>query len=123
MDMTTQQNAALVEEASAASEALFSQAEELLTAMEFFKLRGSNYKRNISKKAAPTTDSKAVQENKPAPKSEPKKPVTKKPELKSPIKKHHEEKVPQMPARTVKDNEFGNTFDTSKDTSDGFESF
>ncbi|KLI17669.1 methyl-accepting chemotaxis protein [Brachyspira hyodysenteriae] len=119
MDMTTQQNAALVEEATAASEALFSQAEELLSAMEFFKLRGSNYKKNIAKverkKAAPTTDTKAVQENKPAPK---------KPELKSPIKKHHEEKMPApTPARTVKDNEFGNTLDTSKDTSDGFESF
>ncbi|MEI0494312.1 methyl-accepting chemotaxis protein [Brachyspira intermedia] len=128
MDMTTQQNAALVEEATAASEALFSQAEELLSAMEFFKLRGTNYKKNISKverkKASPTTDTKAVQENKPAPKSEPQKPVTKKPELKSPIKKHHEEKMPApTPARTVKDNEFGNTFDTSKDTSDGFESF
>ena len=128
MDMTTQQNAALVEESTAASEALFSQAEELLSAMEFFKLRGSNYKKNISKverkKASPTTDTKAVQENKPAPKSEPQKPVTKKPELKSPIKKHHEEKMPApTPARTVKDNEFGNTFDTSKDTSDGFESF
>ena len=96
--------------------------------MEFFKLRGSNYKKNIAKverkKASPTTDTKAVQENKPAPKSEPQKPVTKKPELKSPIKKHHEEKMPApTPARTVKDNEFGNTFDTSKDTSDGFESF
>ena len=128
MDMTTQQNAALVEESTAASEALFSQAEELLSAMEFFKLRGSNYKKNISKverkKASPTTDTKAVQENKPAPKSEPQKPVTKKPELKSPIKKHHEEKMPApTPAKTVKDNEFGNTFDTSKDTSDGFESF
>ncbi|MEI0700455.1 methyl-accepting chemotaxis protein [Brachyspira intermedia] len=128
MDMTTQQNAALVEEATAASEALFSQAEELLSAMEFFKLRGSNYKKNIAKverkKASPTTDTKAVQENKPAPKSEPQKPVTKKPELKSPIKKHHEEKMPApTPAKTVKDNEFGNTFDTSKDTSDGFESF
>ena len=128
MDMTTQQNAALVEESTAASEALFSQAEELLSAMEFFKLRGSNYKKNISKverkKASPTTDTKAVQENKPAPKSEPQKPVTKKLELKSPIKKHHEEKMPApTPARTVKDNEFGNTFDTSKDTSDGFESF
>ncbi|MEI0485163.1 methyl-accepting chemotaxis protein [Brachyspira intermedia] len=128
MDMTTQQNAALVEEATAASEALFSQAEELLSAMEFFKLRGTNYKKNISKverkKASPTTDTKSVQENKPAPKSEPQKPVTKKPELKSPIKKHHEEKMPApTPARTVKDNEFGNTFDTSKDTSDGFESF
>ncbi|TVL39728.1 chemotaxis protein [Brachyspira hyodysenteriae] len=123
MDMTTQQNAALVEEATAASEALFSQAEELLSAMEFFKLRGSNYKKNIAKverkKASPTTDSKAVQENKPATKSE-----FKKPELKSPIKKHHEEKMPApTPAKTVKDNEFGNTFDTSKDTSDGFESF
>ena len=78
MDMTTQQNAALVEESTAASEALFSQAEELLSAMEFFKLRGSNYKKNISKverkKASPTTDTKAVQENKPAPKSEPQKP-------------------------------------------------
>ena len=127
MDMTTQQNAALVEEATAASEALFSQAEELLSAMEFFKLRGSNYKKNIAKverkKASPTTDTKAVQENKPAPKSEPSKPL-KKPELKSPIKKHHEEKMPApTPAKTVKDNEFGNTFDTSKDTSDGFESF
>ena len=49
MDMTTQQNAALVEEATAASEALFSQAEELLRAMEFFKLRGMNYKKNIAK--------------------------------------------------------------------------
>ena len=128
MDMTTQQNAALVEEATAASEALFSQAEELLSAMEFFKLRGSNYKKNISKvertKASPTTDTKAVQENKPAPKSEPQKSEFKKPELKSPIKKHHEEKMPApTPAKTVKDNEFGNTFDTSKDTSDGFESF
>ncbi len=130
MDMTTQQNAALVEEATAASEALFSQAEELLSAMEFFKLRGSNYKKNISKverkKSSPTTDTKAVQENKPAApsKSEEKEYITKKPELKSPIKKHHEEKMPaSAPARTVKDNEFGNTFDTSKDTSDGFESF
>ncbi|WP_297278043.1 methyl-accepting chemotaxis protein [uncultured Brachyspira sp.] len=127
MDMTTQQNAALVEEATAASEALFSQAEELLRAMEFFKLRGMNYKKNIAKverekkdTVTPTTDKKAVQENKPAP--------VKKPELKSPLKKHHEEKpvsvpVSSAPVKTVKDNEFGNTFDTSKDTSDGFESF
>ena len=147
MDMTTQQNAALVEEATAASEALFSQAEELLTAMEFFKLRGSNYKKNIAKvekkKVEPKTDAKAVQENKPSSKPAPSttthssssssttashttsssKPVTKKPELKSPIKKHHEEKAPAVSNRTVKDSEFGNTFDTSKDTSDGFESF
>ena len=138
MDMTTQQNAALVEESTAASEALFSQAEELVTAMEFFKLRGSNVKKSITKverkKSSPTTDSKAVQENKPAasPKSSsaPKssssssKPELKRPELKSPIKKHHEEKItPQVSSKTVKDNEFGNTFDTSKDTSDGFESF
>ncbi|WP_300367227.1 methyl-accepting chemotaxis protein [Brachyspira sp.] len=126
MDMTTQQNAALVEEATAASEALFSQAEELLSAMEFFKLRGSNYKKDISKverkKDSPTTDSKAVQENKPT-KSSKSDYLTKKPELKSPIKKHHEEKISVMPDKTVKDNEFGNTFDTSKDTSDGFESF
>lgn len=39
MDMATQQNAALVEESTAASEALFSQAKELLNAMEFFKLK------------------------------------------------------------------------------------
>ena len=39
MDMATQQNAALVEESSAASETLFAQAKELLNAMEFFKLR------------------------------------------------------------------------------------
>ena len=143
MDMTTQQNAALVEESTGASEALFSQAEELLTAMEFFKLRGSNYKKNIAKverkKSQPTTDSKAIQENKaassantaPTASSAPKtssssvssKPTIKKPELKSPIKKHHEEKIPQVSNKTVKDSEFGNTFDTSKDTSDGFESF
>ncbi|WP_028329700.1 methyl-accepting chemotaxis protein [Brachyspira alvinipulli] len=127
MDMTTQQNAALVEEATAASEALFSQAEELLRAMEFFKLRGTNYKKNIAKveknkkgTVTPTTDKKAVQESKPAP--------VKKPELKSPLKKNNEEKhtsvpVSTAPVKTVKDSEFGNTFDTSKDTSDGFESF
>mgnify|MGYP002517225340 CR=1 FL=1 len=39
MDMATQQNAALVEESTAASETLFSQAKELLDAMQFFKLR------------------------------------------------------------------------------------
>ena len=132
MDMTTQQNAALVEESTAASEALFSQAEELVRAMEFFKLRGTNTKKNIQKveknkksdtaPVTPTTDKKAVHESKPI------SPV-KKPELKSPLKKHHEEKpassipVSSTPVKTVKDNEFGNTFDTSKDTSDGFESF
>ena len=42
MDMATQQNAALVEESSAASETLFAQAKELLNAMEFFKLREDN---------------------------------------------------------------------------------
>ena len=130
MDMTTQQNAALVEEATAASEALFSQAEELLRAMEFFKLRGTNTKKNIQKveknkksdtaPVTPTTDKKAVQESKPTP--------VKKPELKSPLKKNNEEKhtnvpVSTAPVKTVKDSEFGNTFDTSKDTSDGFESF
>ncbi|MBW5395811.1 methyl-accepting chemotaxis protein, partial [Brachyspira hampsonii] len=119
MDMTTQQNAALVEESTAASEALFSQAEELVTAMEFFKLRGANTKRNITKverkKSSPTTDAKAVQENKPASSKSSSAFKPSKPELKSPIKKHHEEKMPQMPAKTVKDNEFGNTFDTSKD--------
>lgn len=126
MDMTTQQNAALVEQTSATSETLLSQAEILLSGMEFFKLKESNNKtvKSERKKDVPAKDTKIIQENKPAPKPEPKKPVLKRPELKSPIKKHHEEKItPQVSSRTVKDNEFGNTFDTSKDTSDGFESF
>ncbi len=133
MDMTTQQNAALVEETSATSETLLSQAETLLSAMEFFKLK--NHKKEIKVKTEDKKDSdkKTLQEHKPAAKkpelkspvkkAELKSPVNNKPELKSPIKKHYEEKAPQVSNKTVKDNEFGNTFDTSKDTSEGFESF
>ncbi|MBW5395075.1 methyl-accepting chemotaxis protein, partial [Brachyspira hampsonii] len=38
MDMVTQQNAALVEEASSSANALLNQAEELVNAMSFFKV-------------------------------------------------------------------------------------
>ncbi len=41
MDDTTQQNAALVEEAAAAAESLQEQAEELAKAVSVFKLSGS----------------------------------------------------------------------------------
>ena len=59
MDMATQQNAALVEESTAASETLFSQAKELLDAMQFFKLREDEDSKN-----------KIVVENKPEEKKE-----------------------------------------------------
>ncbi|MBB3192853.1 methyl-accepting chemotaxis protein [Roseateles terrae] len=41
MDMVTQQNAALVEESAAAAESLKTQAQQLLEAVDFFKLSGS----------------------------------------------------------------------------------
>lgn len=42
MDMATQQNAALVEESTAASQSLLSQSEDLVKVMEFFKLKNEN---------------------------------------------------------------------------------
>ncbi|WP_300747797.1 methyl-accepting chemotaxis protein [uncultured Brachyspira sp.] len=118
MDMSTQQNAALVEESTATSEVLSSKAEELVASMRFFKLRGNNNTNTTErKKTSHNTDKKTVYESKP-------KPSSARTELKSPVKKYHEEKiVPQASSKTLKDNEFGNTFDTSKDTSEGFESF
>lgn len=125
MDMTTQQNAALVEEVSATSEALFAQVEELLDKMKFFKLKngstniGETVKNN--KKNASNNEHTAVPEA--SHENKAKRTVYKKPELKSPLKKNNESKMAAVSDRIVKDNEFGNTFDTSKDTSDGFESF
>ena len=130
----------LVEETTASCEALSVQAEELVTAMGFFKLRGSNENSNTTK-VAEEKDSIKESKNKElkspiknnTTKSSPelKSPIKhtdsqiNKPELKSPIKKHYEEKIPNInnTSKKVKDSEFGTTFDVSKDSSDGFETF
>ena len=149
MDMATQQNAALVEEATAASETLFSQAKELLKAMEFFKLKGednnvSKKKEKIEKKEEKKEHKKINEEKKELDKEikedytdnldkeykekekeEEKKVFTPRPkpstEIKSPIKKSYEETKPAI--STSKDSEFGSTFNNSKNDSEGFESF
>lgn len=46
MDEMTQQNASLVEEAAAASEAMGAQAQELDSLVSFFKLRQSDYQKH-----------------------------------------------------------------------------
>ena len=149
MDMATQQNAALVEEATAASETLFSQAKELLKAMEFFKLKGED--NNVSKKIEKKENKDEKKEHKKINeekkeldreikedytdnldkeykekgKEEEKKVFTPRPkpstEIKSPIKKSYEETKPVI--STSKDSEFGSTFNNSKSDSEGFESF
>lgn len=139
MDMATQQNAALVEESTAASETLFSQAKELLNAMEFFKLReeeGSNNTvienktegkkkedKNEKEEKLDNTESedKKYEDNAYKSKSslEIKSPL--KNQIKSPIKKNYEETKPVQPIS--KDNEFGSTFNNPKDDTEGFESF
>lgn len=141
MDMATQQNAALVEEATAASETLFSQAKELLNAMKFFKLRGEDgdTSENIEKKEDKKVSKSEYEEkeldkeikedyteNLPKEeKEEEKKVFTPKPrpstEIKSPIKKSYEET--KHVSSTSKDSEFGSTFNNAKSDSDGFESF
>ena len=142
MDMATQQNAALVEEATAASETLFSQAKELLNAMKFFKLRGEDgdTSENIEKKEDKKERKSEYKEEKELDKDikedytenlpkeekeEEKKVFTPKPrpstEIKSPIKKSYEET--KHVSSTSKDSEFGSTFNNAKSDSDGFESF
>ena len=142
MDMATQQNAALVEEATAASETLFSQAKELLNAMKFFKLRGEDgdTSENIEKKEDKKVSKSEYKEEKELDKEikedytenlpkeekeEDKKVFTPKPrpstEIKSPIKKSYEET--KHVSSTSKDSEFGSTFNNAKSDSDGFESF
>ena len=142
MDMATQQNAALVEEATAASETLFSQAKELLNAMKFFKLRGEDgdTSENIEKKEDKKVSKSEYKEEKELDKEikedytenlpkeekeEEKKVFTPKPrpstEIKSPIKKSYEET--KHVSSTSKDSEFGSTFNNAKSDSDGFESF
>ena len=143
MDMATQQNAALVEEATAASETLFSQAKELLNAMKFFKLRGEDgdtSENNIEKKEDKKERKSEYKEEKELDKEikedytenlpkeekeEEKKVFTPKPrpstEIKSPIKKSYEET--KHVSSTSKDSEFGSTFNNAKSDSDGFESF
>ena len=142
MDMATQQNAALVEEATAASETLFSQAKELLNAMKFFKLRGEDgdTSENIEKKEDKKERKSEYKEEKELDKEikedytenlpkeekeEDKKVFTPKPrpstEIKSPIKKSYEET--KHVSSTSKDSEFGSTFNNAKSDSDGFESF
>lgn len=116
MDMVTQQNAALVEESTAASEALLSQAEELLRAIKYFKL----------KKESDSSESVSKTQNKQSGKQTPAQSI-KKTEVKSPlqntkkseVKSYHEENMP----KTSRENEFGSTFTNNKNTSDGFESF
>lgn len=145
MDMATQQNAALVEEQTAASEALFSQAKELLGAMEFFKLRDETDSKNntIEDKNEENKEDKSEEEKlygeeseykgrkeednkyeiKSPVKSTIKSPVKSalKSPIKSPIKKNYEETKP-IPS-TSKDGEFGSTFSSPKNDTDGFESF
>lgn len=120
MDMATQQNAALVEEATAASESLFSQARELADAMRFFKLQDNNGKKDEKKG---TDTSKKITYN---PKSE----ISKKnthlnenrqiknnPRVTNKI--HHSE----FKMNSKKSDEFGKTFENENDGSEGFESF
>lgn len=117
MDMVTQQNAALVEESTAASEALLSQAEELLITMKYFKLSknspSSQYQENSTKT---NTKNDNTSSNHSVKKNEIKSPIK---NVKKEIKSHHEENTP----RTLRESEFGSTFINDKDNSDGFESF
>ena len=152
MDMATQQNAALVEESTAASETLFSQAKELLDAMQFFKLRDDEFSENnkvVEKKVEEKKEDKnideekkldGIEENKEKEKEEEKtftprpKPSTEiispiksplKTPVKSPIKsplKKSYEETNPVPS-VSKDSEFGSTFNNSKDNTEGFESF
>ena len=152
MDMATQQNAALVEESTAASEALFSQAKELLNAMEFFKLKEqksdistdsesyneskretSKSKSNIEDKEEADTNLKEDKEEekkftpRPRPSTEIQTPLKNydKSEIKSPLKTPTKKSYEETkPVPTVsKDGEFGSTFNNSKDDTEGFESF
>ena len=152
MDMATQQNAALVEESTAASETLFSQAKELLDAMQFFKLREDEFsennkvveKKEEEKKEDKDTDEEKklddIEENKEKAEEEEKsfaprpKPSTEiispiKSPLKTPVKsplkspiKKSYEEAKPVPS-VSKDSEFGSTFNNSKDNTEGFESF
>lgn len=96
MDMATQQNAALVEEATASSESLFSQAQELADAMKFFKFN----KDEIIK-----TDN----DNKKNTEIKKEKTVTSKP--------HHSE------YKVKNDNDFGKVSENETSEDDGFENF
>ena len=62
MDEMTQQNASLVEEAAAASEAMGAQAQELDALVSFFKLNESDYAqhRNVTHAAKTTVSHGAV---------------------------------------------------------------
>ncbi len=152
MDMATQQNAALVEESTAASETLFSQAKELLDAMQFFKLREDEDSKNntvAEKKVEEKKEDKSIDEEKkldsieedkekeekeektftprPKPSTEIISPI-KSPlqtPVKSPIKSPLKKSYEETkPTLTVsKDSEFGSTFNNSKDNTEDFESF
>lgn len=151
MDMATQQNAALVEESTAASETLFSQAKELLDAMQFFKLREDGDSKNKivvenkpeekkedknideEEKSEKFEDKEKVEEEektftpRPRPSTEIQSPIksplktSAKSEIKSPLKKSYEETKPTL--STSKDGEFGSIFNNSKDDAEGYESF
>jgi uncharacterized phage infection (PIP) family protein YhgE len=60
MDQTTQQNAALVEEASAAAQALQEEASRLAQAVGTFRLNEQPASRVLAKPAAPTARGRAV---------------------------------------------------------------
>ena len=152
MDMATQQNAALVEESTAASETLFSQAKELLDAMQFFKLRDDEFSENnkdSEKKVEEKKEDKNIDEEKkldnieenkekeeeeektfaprPKPSTEIISPIKSplKTPVKSPLKsplKKSYEETNPVPS-VSKDSEFGSTFNNSKDNTEGFESF
>lgn len=152
MDMATQQNAALVEESTAASETLFSQAKELLDAMQFFKLREDEFSKNnkvAEKKVEEKKEDKSIDEEKkldsieedkekeeeeektftprPKPSTEIISPIKSplKTPVKSPIKSPLKKSYEETkPTLTVsKDSEFGSTFNNSKDNTEDFESF
>lgn len=153
MDMATQQNAALVEESTAASETLFSQAKELLDAMQFFKLREDEFSENNkvaeNKKVEEKKEDKSIDEEKklddieenkekeeeeekafaprPKPSTEIISPIKSplKTTVKSPLKSPIKKSYEETnPVPSVsKDSEFGSTFNNSKDNTEGFESF
>ena len=152
MDMATQQNAALVEESTAASETLFSQAKELLDAMQFFKLREDEFSKNnkvAEKKVEEKKEDESIDEEKkldsieedkekeeeeektftprPKPSTEIISPIKSplKTPAKSPIKSPLKKSYEETkPTLTVsKDSEFGSTFNNSKDNTEDFESF
>ncbi|WP_434115607.1 methyl-accepting chemotaxis protein [Paraburkholderia caffeinilytica] len=70
MDEVTQQNAALVEEAAAASKSLEDQGRQLNDAISFFRLDASA--------VSPVTDGRASAAHRPAPRPQPARPITRK---------------------------------------------